>query len=98
MESFHEFKKSVDAVSRSIKRVNLYVPCAFCGKFVKRYPSQRAQSKMIFCSKNHRAVYYQGLHKSVNQRAFGVSLLVSKSLSLGVDPWTLSKREVSLRE
>jgi endogenous inhibitor of DNA gyrase (YacG/DUF329 family) len=73
------------------------LPCAWCGKIVKRFPSQRAQAKRIFCCRKCKAVYYQGLHewRNYNQRAFGVSLLIAESMLLQVDPWSLAEKGVA---
>lgn len=99
-QSFFEFKRSLNTVSRGIKRVNQYVPCFECGHLVRRFPSQLKQAKHIFCSRNCLERFYQNRtyqvsHKSVNQRAFGVSLTVAKALAYEVDPWQISKREDS---
>lgn len=84
-----EFKQSCKTASKHIKRVGLYVPCANCGKFVKRYPSQRAQAKLNFCSRRCTAVYYQHLHKPAIQHAFGISLHIARAIALETDPWSL---------
>lgn len=84
-----DFKRSVNFVSRAIKRIDSFVPCHFCGRRVRRYPAQIAQARNIFCSVLHKNLYYQGLSKGVNQKAFGVSKLVAEALVSGVDPWTL---------
>lgn len=99
-QSFFEFKRSLNTVSRGIKRVNQYVPCFECGHFVRRSPSQIRQAKHIFCSRYCQARFYQretyqGSHKCVNQRAFGVSLTIAKAFAYEVDPWQISKREVA---
>lgn len=98
VQSVADFKHSVVAVSKAVKRINTYVPCVNCGKYVKRYLSQRVQAKRIFCCRKCKVVYYQGLHEwsNYNQHAFGVSLIIAESMFLGVDPWTLSKRRLFL--
>lgn len=96
MESVTSFKKSCYAVSKAIKRIGTFMPCARCGKIVRRYPSQRAQAKRVFCSKTCKVLYYQALNKPANQRAFGVSLPIAQALVFGGDPWVLSKKEAAL--
>jgi hypothetical protein len=88
-----DFKRSCKTASKRLKRLGLYIPCAQCGKLVKRYPSQRAQAKLIFCSRSHKVLYYQGLQKPAIQHALGVSPLIAKALALETDPWSLSKHE-----
>jgi endogenous inhibitor of DNA gyrase (YacG/DUF329 family) len=93
-QSVADFKRSVQAASKAVKRINTYVPCVNCGKYVKRYLSQRVQAKRSFCSRKCKAVYYQGLHKwsNYNQHAFGVSLVIAESMLLQVDPWSLAEK------
>lgn len=98
VQSVSDFKRSINQVSKGIKRVNSFVPCAVCGKLVRRYPSQRDQAKRIFCSRKHMTFYYQGLHEwsNYNQHAFGVSLAIAESMLLGVDPWSLSEKRIRM--
>jgi endogenous inhibitor of DNA gyrase (YacG/DUF329 family) len=98
VQTVADFKRSVLAVSKAVKRINTYVPCVNCGKYVKRYLSQRVQAHHSFCCRKCKVVYYQGLHEWSNyhQHAFGVSLVVAESLLCGVDPWMLSKREANV--
>jgi hypothetical protein len=91
-QSFYDFKRSLNVVSRAAKRIDSFVPCAYCFKMVRRYPSQVLPAKLTFCCRYHRVLYYQGLHKPVyNQHAFGVSFVVAKAIVSGVDPWTVAK-------
>jgi hypothetical protein len=97
-QPFNDFKRSLNLVSRGIRRVNQYVPCHECQKLVRRSPAQLRQAKHVFCSVTCKTRFYNReryhqLQVSVNQRAFGVSLVVAKALAYEVDPWQLSKKE-----